>query len=77
MTNFDLWEAADRFQRTLERTGITAELERQGIQDGDTVTIANHEMVWGNQVDEDGAFVVADTGEDEDLEWLAADEERA
>ena len=77
MTNFDLWEAADRFQRTLERTGITAELERQGIQDGDTVTIANHEMVWGNQFDEDGAFVVTDTGEDDDLEWLAADEEEA
>ena len=77
MTNFDLWEASDRFQRTLERTGITAELERQGVQDGDTVTIANHEMVWGNQVDEDGAFVVTDTGENDDLAWLAADEEEA
>jgi GTP-binding protein len=77
MTNFDLWEAADRFQRTLERTGITAELERQGIQDGDTVTIANHEMVWGNQEDEDGAFVLTDTGEDDDMEWLAPDEEQA
>ncbi len=63
MTNFDLWEAAERFQRVLEGSGISAELKRQGIQQGDTVTIGNHEMDWGDQ-DEEGEFVIADSGED-------------
>ncbi len=63
MTNFDLWEAAERFQRVLEGSGISAELKRQGIQQGDTVTIGNHEMDWGDQ-DEEGEFVIPDSGED-------------
>jgi GTP-binding protein len=76
MTNFDLWEAAERFQRVLERSGISAELNRLGIQAGDTVSIANHELIWGEQEDEDGAFVVADSGEDEEgdddvPDWVA------
>lgn len=74
MTNFDLWEAAERFQRVLERSGISAELKRLGVQTGDTVTIANHDLLWGEQDDEDGAFVVEDSGEDEDddvPDWVA------
>lgn len=71
MTNFDLWEAADRFQRVLERSGIMSELSRQGIQDGDVVTIATHEMVWGEQEDEDASFVVDEESEEADeYEWL-------
>ena len=38
MTNFDLLEASDRFQSILERSGITKELNRQGIELGDTVS---------------------------------------
>ena len=60
MTNFDQWEAAERYQRVLDRSGISAELDRQGVQQGDTVKIANHELAWGDQ-DEDGAFVLAET----------------
>jgi GTP-binding protein len=83
MTNFDLWEAAERFQRVLDRSGITAELNRQGVQQGDVVMIANHEMVWGEQEDEDGAFIIEADGEDtaffveaedEDADWVDAEE---
>jgi GTP-binding protein len=49
MTDFSQDEAVYRFQRMLESTGITAELERLGVQDGDVVHIANHELVWGDQ----------------------------
>jgi len=60
MTNFDQWEAADRYQRVLDRSGIAAELDRRGVQQGDLVRIADHELTWGDQ-DEDGAFVVAES----------------
>jgi len=67
MTNFDLWEAAERYQRVLDRSGISAELDRQGVQQGDAVKIANHELAWGDQ-DEDGAFVVPGTDSPNDEE---------
>ena len=57
MTNFDSWEAADRFQRMLDRSGISAELKRLGIQEGDNVHIANKDLNWGEQ-EEDEAFIV-------------------
>jgi GTP-binding protein len=47
MTNWDLPDAVDRFQRVLEASGISAELERQGIEAGDTVHIAGQELTWG------------------------------
>lgn len=46
MTNFDLEEAIDRFQRQLRALGITAALEEAGIQEGDTVRIAEVELEW-------------------------------
>jgi Obg family GTPase CgtA-like protein len=46
-TNIDLKEGGERFQKVLESTGVTSELVRQGIQPGDTVHIANRELVWG------------------------------
>ena len=49
MTNFELDDAVDRFQRVLEVSGISGELERQGIQPGDTVHLGGHELVWGEQ----------------------------
>jgi GTP-binding protein len=74
MTNFDLWEATDRFQRVLDRSGISAELTRLGVQHGDVVTIANHELSWGDQEDEDGSFLVPDEGDEAAYEWLAGNE---
>jgi GTP-binding protein len=53
MTNFDLEDAVTRFQNVLTRSGIEAELERLGIEDGDIVTIAGHELTWGEQDFED------------------------
>lgn len=49
MTNFELEDAVTRFQNVLERSGIEAELERLGIEDGDTVTIAGYDLIWGEQ----------------------------
>ncbi len=59
MTNFDVQDSVDRFQRVLEGSGIQAELERQGIQEGDTVHIADFEMPWGDQ-DEEGNLLTSD-----------------
>jgi GTP-binding protein len=75
MTNFDLREGGERFQRMLERNGIASELERLGIQDGDTVYIAEHELLWGNQPDDDGAFVMAGNLDPTEFEWVEGDDD--
>ena len=49
MTDFSRDEAVERFQRLLESSGISAELERQGVEPGDVVHIAELELVWGDQ----------------------------
>jgi GTP-binding protein len=46
MTVWNLDEAVRRFQRALERMGITAALEEAGVQPGDTVRIGERELVW-------------------------------
>jgi GTP-binding protein len=46
MTDFANEEAADRFQRILEASGITGKLEELGIQAGDIVHLADQELVW-------------------------------
>ncbi len=46
-TRWDLDEATQRFQRFLERTGITAELEARGVKPGDTIYIGEYELEWG------------------------------
>jgi len=35
------YESLQYFQRVLVASGIVAELEKQGVQDGDTVSIGN------------------------------------
>jgi GTP-binding protein len=47
MTRWELHEAVNRFQKTLERTGITRALEEAGVQVGDTVFIGETELEWG------------------------------
>jgi Obg family GTPase CgtA-like protein len=47
MTNWELDDAIDRFQRVLAASGISGELERQGIGPGDVVRLAGREFVWG------------------------------
>ncbi len=49
MTNFDIDESTDRFQRVLDRSGISQELERLGIEAGDVVHIAGRELIWGEE----------------------------
>lgn len=53
MTDFSKEEGGDRFQRFLESSGISRELGQLGIEEGDLVHIADHELVWGDQ-DEPG-----------------------
>jgi GTP-binding protein len=50
MTDFANEEAADRFQRILEASGISAALEEQGVRPGDTVHIAGAELIWDEAV---------------------------
>jgi len=47
MTNFHLDEGVDRFQSVLDRLGISSELKRRGIEEGDTVHVGGHELAWG------------------------------
>jgi GTP-binding protein len=57
MTNFGNEEAVDRFQRMLSSSGISDQLERLGIQPGDTVRIAETELVWGDQEEFEPMFI--------------------
>jgi len=46
MTNWAYDEAVMRFQRILEAMGISAALEKAGIEEGDTVHIGDIELEW-------------------------------
>ena len=45
-TDFGIGESAERFQRTLVRLGIDAELRRAGVESGDTVRFGRVELEW-------------------------------
>lgn len=47
MTNWDYYEAAMRFQRILRAMGVADALRDAGVEEGDTVQIADVELVWG------------------------------
>jgi GTPase len=49
MTNFDQMDSVERYQRVLDRSGISDELEKQGVEPGDAVTIAGYELTWGEE----------------------------
>lgn len=53
MTDFGQEEGVTRFQRFLESSGISRELDRLGIEDGDVVQIADFELIWGDQFDDE------------------------
>ena len=44
--NFDTADAADYFQRQLDRSGVTERLERAGTVAGDTVVVGDLEFEW-------------------------------
>jgi GTP-binding protein len=46
MTNWDLDEAVQRFQRIAEAMGLKAALREAGVQPGDTVRIGEVELEW-------------------------------
>lgn len=46
MTDFTNEEAADRFQRILEGSGISARLTEMGVEPGDVVHIVDAELIW-------------------------------
>lgn len=48
-TDFGNDESRDRFQRTLERMGIDAELRRLGARSGTMVRIGSVELEWGDE----------------------------
>jgi GTP-binding protein len=49
-TDFENPESRERFQRTLERLGIEAELRRRGAQSGTSVRIGRVELEWADEV---------------------------
>jgi GTPase len=48
MTYWDYEEAVVRFQKILQTLGITAALEKEGVQPGDTVFIGEYELEWSD-----------------------------
>ena len=52
MTDFANEEAATRLQRVLAMSGISARLLKQGVAPGDTVHIADRELVWDEEAHE-------------------------
>ena len=54
MTDFTLDEAADRFQRILEASGISDRLDELGIEPGDFVHIGDAELVWEQELVQEG-----------------------
>jgi GTP-binding protein len=44
MTHWEYPEAVERFDRILQRLGISAELERQGAVDGDLVMVGDYDF---------------------------------
>jgi GTP-binding protein len=46
MTVWNLDEAVYRFQRALDRMGISEALEEAGVEPGDTVRIGDNELLW-------------------------------
>lgn len=46
MTNFSTEESYEKFSQKLRKMGIDEELEKMGIQDGDTVRILDFEFEW-------------------------------
>ncbi|MFW6074320.1 MAG: GTPase ObgE [Chloroflexota bacterium] len=50
MTDFSLPEAADRFQRILEASGISDRLGELGIEPGDVVHIGDDELIWEQEL---------------------------
>jgi GTP-binding protein len=60
ITRWDLHEAVNRFQKTLDYLGVTAALEDAGVKNGDTVYIGDVELVWGEDVDNDVAYDLQD-----------------
>lgn len=70
MTNFNNDEAVARFQRVLERTGISARLRALGVGGGDVVQIGPHALTW---VATPGEAIITDPDPETDL-WLAEEE---
>jgi GTP-binding protein len=46
MTNWELEEAVQRFQRIIARMGVTMALREAGVKEGDTVYIGETELEW-------------------------------
>jgi len=51
MTNFDQIDSSARFQKILASSGINKELARLEIETGDSVVIADQELIWGELED--------------------------
>jgi len=48
-TDFANEESLERFQRDLERMGISRELRRAGAEPGDTVLVGDRELEWAEE----------------------------
>jgi GTP-binding protein len=56
MTDWNFFEASLRFQRVLRRVGLWADLEKRGVQEGDTVVIGESAFSWSSDQSERKVF---------------------
>jgi len=49
MTDMNSWEALEKLQITLDKTGISRALEQAGVQPGDTVHFGRQELTWEDE----------------------------
>ncbi|XP_020271968.1 LOW QUALITY PROTEIN: probable GTP-binding protein OBGC1, chloroplastic, partial [Asparagus officinalis] len=54
MTNWQYAESLRRFQHALEACGVNKSLVKHGVKEGDTVIIADMEMIWNNATEQFG-----------------------
>eukprot|EP00898_Chlorokybus_atmophyticus_P006027 jgi/Chlat1/6425/Chrsp45S05944 len=56
MTNWEYYEAAKRFQKVLEASGISTALRRAGVREKDIIVIGELQFDWSNEEDWTGFF---------------------
>ncbi len=53
MTNWDYYQAWQRFRKIIKVSGLAAALKAKGVRNGDTVVIGSQEFEWNSKMDKD------------------------
>ena len=56
MTDWSYYQAWQRFRRIIKVSGLYAALRKQGIKNGDTVSIGTQEFEWNSKMDRELSY---------------------